>query len=53
MVKLHVDKLTTGQTVCTVMHSWGRGVLFQIEPWRRSVQWSSASFLAKGLEFAA
>ncbi|WP_286150703.1 hypothetical protein [Mycobacterium sp. D16R24] len=26
MVKLHVNKLTTGQTVCTVMHNWGRGV---------------------------
>ncbi|MDO3126525.1 hypothetical protein P5V43_05355 [Mycobacteroides abscessus subsp. bolletii] len=26
MVKLHVDKLTTGQTLCTVMHDWGRGV---------------------------
>ncbi|SKU64454.1 hypothetical protein [Mycobacteroides abscessus] len=24
MARLHVNKLTTGQTVCTVMHEWGK-----------------------------
>lgn len=42
VVKLHVDKLTTGQTVCTVMHNWGRGV------WTETI----ADDLREGKEYA-
>lgn len=42
MVKLHVDKLTTGQTLCTVMHDWGR------EVWTETI----AGDLRDGKEYA-
>ncbi|TEA06289.1 hypothetical protein [Mycobacteroides salmoniphilum] len=42
MVALHVNKLTTGQTVCTVMHNWGRGV------WTETI----AGDLREGKEYA-
>ncbi|WP_078310845.1 hypothetical protein [Mycobacterium sp. D16Q16] len=42
MVKFHVDKLTTGQTVCTVMHNWGHGV------WTETI----AGDLREGKEYA-
>ncbi|WP_079671598.1 hypothetical protein [Mycobacteroides abscessus] len=42
MVKLHVDKLTTGQAVCTVVHNWGRGV------WTETI----AGNLREGKEYA-
>lgn len=41
MVKLHVDKLTTGQTLCTVMHNWAAGLTETI-----------ASDLREGKEYA-
>ncbi|ANN97527.1 Uncharacterised protein [Mycobacteroides abscessus subsp. massiliense] len=42
MVKLHVDKSTTGQTTCIVMHNWGRGV------WTETI----AGDLREGKEYA-
>ncbi|SKO33519.1 Uncharacterised protein [Mycobacteroides abscessus subsp. bolletii] len=42
VVRLHVDKLTTGQTVCTVMHDWGRGI------WTETI----AGDLREGKEYA-
>ncbi|OHU23588.1 hypothetical protein BKG77_08070 [Mycobacteroides chelonae] len=42
MVKLHVDKSTTGQTTCTVLHNWGRGV------WTETI----AGDLREGKEYA-
>lgn len=42
VVKLHVNKLTTGQTVCTVMHDWGKGV------WTETI----AGALREGKEYA-
>ncbi|EIC63019.1 hypothetical protein OUW_17586 [Mycobacteroides abscessus M93] len=37
-----MDKLTTGQTACTVMHNWGRGV------WTETI----AGDLREGKEYA-
>ncbi|SIH19070.1 Uncharacterised protein [Mycobacteroides abscessus subsp. abscessus] len=42
VVRLHVNKLTTGQTVCTVMHDWGKGV------WTETI----AGTLREGKEYA-
>lgn len=42
VVRLHVNKLTTGQTVCTVMHDWGKGV------WTETI----AGALREGNEYA-
>ncbi|WP_195167892.1 early set domain-containing protein [Mycobacteroides abscessus] len=42
MVRLHVDKRTTGQTSCIVMHNWGRGV------WTETI----AGDLREGKEYA-
>lgn len=41
-MKLHINMLTTGQTLCIVMHAWGRGV------WTETI----AGELREGKEYA-